>query len=85
MGTIIDFQSRRALRRAGAADPLSRIDSAIGELASRIRGLDDRSKEADELIRSLHEIREAVEQRRLNEAAAQAEDLLLRMASSNVG
>ena len=84
MGTIIDFQSRRGSRWADAADPLHRIDSAIDELASRVRGMDDRSSGDGELIRALHEIREAVEQRRLNEAAARAENLLQRIALRDI-
>ena len=85
MGTIIDFQSRRGLRWADAADPLSRIDSAVQGLASRVRDLQDRSTDQAELIRALCAIREAVEERRLNEAALRAENLLRRMTPSRVG
>jgi len=85
VGTIIDFQSRRGLRWADAADPLSRIDSAVEGLASRVRDLHDHSTDETELIRALCAIREAIEERRLSEAALQAENLLRRMAPSNVG
>lgn len=85
MGTIIDFQSRRELRWAGAADPLERLRVAVRELDPLIRDLDARSFDAGVAAEALSTIQRQLDVHRVEEAASRAEELLQRMASRETG
>lgn len=85
MGTIIDFQSRRALRRADAADPFERLRTAVNRLDPLVRALDAHSFDAGVASEALHQIQGQLDRHRIDEAAAQAEELLVRMSSRATG
>lgn len=85
MGTIIDFQSRRELRGAGAADPLERLRTAVRELDPLVRALDARSFDAGVASEALNQIQRQLDVHRVEEAASHAEELLQRMASRETG
>ena len=76
MGTVIDLEQRRRTREAGAEPTFARLDEAVRELAACVAA-DDR--EPGDIERGLADIKAAVDERRLTEAAAQAEELVRRL------
>jgi hypothetical protein len=85
VGTVIDFQGRRELRRAGAADPFERLRTAVSRLDPLVRALDARSFDAGVAAEALHQIQAQLDIHRVEEAATHAEDLLRRMESRATG